>query len=190
MRDNHQHVEQAKSYGGNHKEIHRGGDTRMILEEGPPTLCRSASALGAVFPDRDRRGLQPQFNQFVTDARTAPSRVDAPSPPHQLNQRGLLSGSPTARPRLPAPEPLEPGSLPTENGLGLEEAQRGTPVWSPSFQDHPRLPVFALQSGLVRRSIEHRDLAPEGEVLQGELVLGTEPGKKVAQERRDNREHG
>jgi hypothetical protein len=31
---------------------------------------------------------------------------------------------------------------------------------------------------------------PEGQVLQGQLVLGTEPRQRVAQERRDNREHG
>jgi hypothetical protein len=37
---------------------------------------------------------------------------------------------------------------------------------------------------------EDRKLVPQGQDLQGELVLGAEPGQKVAQERRDNCEHG
>ena len=82
------------------------------------------------------------------------------------------------------------GSLPVDDRLGLEDHQRGTPVWPPSFQDHPEQPVCPLQSGLRRLPIEHRDLVPEGEILQGELLLGTEPGQRVAQEHRDNREHG
>jgi hypothetical protein len=65
-------------------------------------------------------------------------------------------------PGLPSPEHPEPGSLPTNDGLGLKKYQRGTPVWPPSFQDHPEQPVFALQSGLVRLPLEHRDLVPEG----------------------------
>jgi hypothetical protein len=41
----------------------------------------------------------------------------------------------------------------------------------------------------VGLSFEDRKLVPQGQDLQGELVLGTEPGQKVAQERRYNREH-
>jgi DNA polymerase-4 len=39
-------------------------------------------------------------------------------------------------------------------------------------------------------TIRARKLCPKLIVLQGELVLGTEPRRQVAQERRDNREHG
>jgi hypothetical protein len=42
----------------------------------------------------------------------------------------------------------------------------------------------------VDLAFEDRKLVPQGQDLQGELVLGTEPGQKVAQERGDNREHG
>ena len=37
---------------------------------------------------------------------------------------------------------------------------------------------------------EDRDLVPQGQDLQSKLVLGTEPGQRVAQERGDNCEHG
>jgi hypothetical protein len=40
----------------------------------------------------------------------------------------------------------------------------------------------------VGRSFEDRKLVPQGQDLQGELVLGMEPGQKLAQERGDNRE--
>src|SRR5882724_2067270 len=38
VRDHDQDVEQAASHGRNHKEIHRGNATRMVLQKGPPTL--------------------------------------------------------------------------------------------------------------------------------------------------------
>jgi hypothetical protein len=50
--------------------------------------------------------------------------------------------------------------------------------------------TFALQSGLVRQSVEHRDLVPEGQILQGQFVFRTKAGQQVPQKRRDNREHG
>jgi len=75
-----------------------------------------------------------------------------------MDQGGILSRSSTALPGLPSPEHPEPVSLPTDDGLGLEDDQRNTPVWPPSLQDHPD---FALQSGLVRPPMKHRDLVPK-----------------------------
>jgi hypothetical protein len=47
-----------------------------------------------------------------------------------------------------------------------------------------------LLRGFMGLPFKDRKLVPQGQDLQGELVLGAEPGQKVAQERRDNCEHG
>jgi hypothetical protein len=41
----------------------------------------------------------------------------------------------------------------------------------------------------AKRSFEQRDLVPEGQILQDEIVFRTKAGQQVAQESRDNREH-
>ena len=63
------------------------------------------------------------------------SRIDGPHPANQLNQLGILSGASTGMPELTSPQHPEPDSLPADNGLGLKNHQRGTPVWPPSFQN-------------------------------------------------------
>lgn len=61
---------------------------------------------------------------------------------------------------------------------------------SGSLPELVMMQTFALQSGLVRQSVEHRDLVPEGQILQGQFVFRTKAGQQVPQKRRDNREHG
>jgi hypothetical protein len=41
----------------------------------------------------------------------------------------------------------------------------------------------------MRLAFEDDELVPQGQNLQGQLVLGTEPRQRVAPEHRDNRKH-
>ena len=88
------------------------------------------------------------------------------------------------------PEDPEPGSLPTNDGLGLEDHQSRFPTGPASPQQDPDKSIRRTKLGFVGLAFEDRDLVAEGQDLQGEFVLRAEPGKRIAPERRDHREHG
>ena len=190
MCDRDQDVKQAKGDRRDHKEIHRRHGPRVVLEKGPPALGWSAPGLEAMLPDGCRRGLQAEFGQFIANAWTAPRGIGLPHPPDELNQLLVLSRPPHAMPRLPAPEDAEPGSLPTDDGLGLEDHQSTFPMGAASLQHDPHQSIRKVELGLVGLARQDRDLVPEGQDLQGEFVLGTEPGQRVAQEHDDDVKQG
>jgi len=50
--------------------------------------------------------------------------------------------------------------------------------------------VLPLESRLVPLTLEHGELVPQSYILQANLVMGSEPGQKVAQERQSDRQYG
>jgi hypothetical protein len=131
----------------------------------------------------DGRGSSPRVEPWVIDwlcLRQPAGGIDRPHLPNELDQLTVLASSPRPMPGLPAPEGSEPRSLPADDGLRSEDDQGGTPVGPSSFLEHPEQAVVSPQSGLVHLPMEHRNLLPEGETLQGEIMLGTEPAHQVA----------
>ena len=94
----------------------------------------------------------------------------------------VLSRSPTPVPGLPAPEQAESGSLPADESLGLENHQRSSPMRPDFHEQQPEVTVRPMKLRPGRPAFEDGDLVSEGEILQGEIMLGTEPAQQVAQE--------
>src|ERR1035438_7955028 len=187
MPDDHQHIKQAEGRPRDHKEIHRCDGTRVVLEKGPPALGAVAPGLGPVLLYRGCRGVQSEFGQFIPNPWAAPRWIDRPHSTDELNQFPVLSRSPNSTARLPSPKEPEPGPLPADDRLGAEDHQSTSPTGPQSLQSDPDQSIARAELGFVDLAFEDRKLVPQGQDLQGELVLGTEPGQKVAQERGDNR---
>ena len=79
-------------------------------------------------------------------------------------------------PGLPSPEDPEPGPLPTDDSLGLEDHQSTFPMGAESLQQDPDQSIPKVELGLVGLAFEDRDLVPEGQDLQGEFMFRAEPG--------------
>jgi len=76
-----------------------------------------------------------------------------------------------------------------DDRLGLENHQRCFPPWQGFPQHYPETAIRSAELRPWRLPFEDHDLVPQGQNLQGELVLGMEQGQRVAQERESKSEH-
>ena len=95
----------------------------MIAEERLPALRGRSPAPRHIFGDRRLANVDPKFEQFAMDPRSAPQWIGQAHIADQLAdfQRHPRSAAATAR--LPSPKQAKAGAMPTNDGLWLHDRQ-------------------------------------------------------------------
>ena len=119
---------------------------------------------------RDRRlaDLDPELEQLTVDPRGTPEWVGLRHLADEITD--VRGNRPPTRPpgsALPSPVQTEPSPVPSDDGLGLDEGQRLSPVGPDSGQNDPQGSVSVRQAGSFRVPLEDIELMAECEVLQG-----------------------
>ena len=110
----------------------------MIVEERPPGLGRRLAMSHHVLGDGGLGDLDAEFQQLAVNARRAPERVIAAHHPDQIPNL-LRHPGPTglAAADFPPPEQAEALTMPSDNGVRLDDHQRGFPVGPHESQPYP-----------------------------------------------------
>src|SRR5437660_1385629 len=104
----------------------------------------------------------------AVDAGCTPTRILAA---HSADEMSDLAGnrgsSCLAKSDFPSPEETKALAMPGNDGLGLNDSQRGAPVAPDGEQPDPQQTVQRSQPGpLSHGTLQHADLVPQGQVLQ------------------------
>lgn len=190
MRQHQEDVKNSKRGRGNGKEIDGHEFFGMVLEEGFPGLrAGRAAVFGTIFADSGIGDVDVELGQFGLNPSAAPSGIGLPHPLNQRNEFTIDGGS-SADPGFPAPEEAKANTMPTNDGLGLEEEQDVSPVWPKAHQTNPKQPVSGAEFRFARLSYEHGELMSERQIFKHEPGTGLEAGEEGAQKRENEIEHG
>jgi hypothetical protein len=86
-------------------------------------------------------------------------------------------------PREPRPVQLEPGAMPADDGLWLDEDQRTFPFRPEPSQYHPEQSIRRSETGLRVPLLQGSELLPQGQVFQEQIATRTNgPGSQFEQE--------
>jgi len=139
--DNEKTVEHAKCHGWHREEVHRGDSLAMVRQERHPFFCRLR--IPGRFPHPVQhssfRDFEAEHLEFAMNARRTPSRILRDHAEYHLPQFFACGPSSHAgpAPRDPLPVQLEPCSMPTDNGFGLNNENRPLPARPDSAQEAP-----------------------------------------------------
>src|ERR1700758_5831601 len=122
----------------------------MGLQEGAPSLRRRFAAAHHIFAETALPDVDAEFEQFAVDAGCTPTGI---LPAHLADQISDLArndrSSRLAVPHLPGPEQTKAGTMPGNDGLGLNDSQRAAPVAPQAGQTDPQQAVPGGQFGAL-----------------------------------------
>jgi hypothetical protein len=129
-----------------------------------------------------------EFEQFAVNPRCAPKWVGLGHLADEIADvyRHLRSSGPS-RSALPFPVQPEPSSVPSDDGFGLDQCQRLSPIGPVSQQENPEDSVPIGQARPFRVSFQDIELMTERKVFQGQCASGLQRGEQRAEE---NENHG
>jgi len=136
----------------------------MIDKEGLPPLGGWAPGLRHVLRNRSLPDIDAELEQLAVDARRTPKRICNAHLANEVADFSWDTRSPAPRSRFPAPIGPEPGAMPAEHGLRLDDLQGLENVGSQRVHAHEHQPVNAGQGQTARGlAAEHIQLVAEHE---------------------------
>ena len=197
VRQDDENVEYPKGEGGNGEEVDRNHAAEVIAKEGLPVLGRRAtSAMGHVFRDGSLSEGDPELEQLAVNPGSAPQRIGATHLADQIDGvRGDRRSADSARPASPPPEEAETCSLPSDDGVRLEDPERPFPSIPSVGEPDPEGAVRGPQARSVGAAAQDEQLVAQGQVFQeqvptrfqrrgGEAEDQNEPTNHVAEDSR------
>ncbi len=128
---------------GDREEVARPAVGDVVAQERRPRLpARARRAVAAQLGlARALRHADAQLAQCAAAPRGTPARVLGRQPPDQGD--GLRREGRAVRPRVRSPPPArpEPGAVPAQQGLGLDEEQGRAPGADPAGEEHQERPI-------------------------------------------------
>jgi len=171
----HEDEQDLERHRGHREEVDRDQAPEVVVEKRAPGLRRSRSLAHHVLRHRSLGDLNAQLLQFPVNPRRAPEGVGARHPPDQRSDlRGDGRAALTISPALPGPIPREPGAMPPDNGLGLDQGEGFSPAAPHSAQKDPEQPVGDSQAWTRRGALEDSELVTQREVLEHQGAAGPE----------------
>src|ERR1700723_2875094 len=119
-----QSIEQAKRDCRHDEHIHRSDPVSVVAEERPPALGRRVSSPDHVLGHAGLSDIDAELEEFSMDPRRSPQRIGNAHLADKLAYLRRYSWSATTGPRLPPPVRSEPGAVPFNHGLRLNNRQR------------------------------------------------------------------
>jgi len=168
MGQQQKHIENLETNGRHGKEVDGDQLLGMILQEGAPSLRRRFAGAHHVFAHAALRDSDSKLEQLPVDAGCAPTRILAAHSADEISDlAGNCRSSRLAKSDFPGPEETKALAMPGNDGLGLNDSQRGAPVAPHARHPDPEEAVYRSQPGTFSRgTLRHADLLPQGEVLQ------------------------
>jgi len=126
VRQDDENVEYPKGDGGNGEEVDRTHAAEVIAKEGLPVLGRrAASARDHVVGDGSLSEADPELEQLAMNPGSTPQRIGVTHLADQIDGvRGDRRSADSARPASPPPEDAETCSMPSDEGVRLEDSER------------------------------------------------------------------
>src|SRR5215471_15675341 len=137
--DHEEAVQYPEGRGGHGEKIHGGDSLTMVLEKGEPALARvrRRGPLRQVAGDRGLGDFESQLQELAVDPGSAPGRILRRHRPDEIAKLGSDGRSTGAAARKETPIPTEPGVMPTDNGLRLQDYQHARPFGPPTSEAQP-----------------------------------------------------
>ena len=168
MGQHQKHVEHLEAKGGHREEVDGDQLLGMILQKGAPGLRRRFAAAHHVFADAALPDVDAEFEQFPVDAGCTPTGILPTHPADQISD--LVRNNRSSRlavPHLPGPEQTKAGTMPGNDGLGLNDSQRGAPVTPEVGQTDPQQTAPGGQfRALSCGPLQDADLVAQRQVLE------------------------
>jgi hypothetical protein len=122
VRHKDEHEEHAAGQRRDGEEIHRDEGGEVVGEEGPRRLGRWTRPLHQQSRPGALGDLNPQLPELAVDARGAPQRIGACHVGEESGDVRIERGPTRAvASRALSPPPTQPGAMPSDDGLGLDE---------------------------------------------------------------------
>ena len=155
----------------------------MVADEGAPGLGWWTGLLDHVLSDGAFGQLVAELEQFAVDARRAPERVLSRQLANQSPHLSFHEPSPPASRPTPAP-PVQPPAqaVPADDCVRLDDKQMATPLVADPAEQDPERAIGGSEARSTGRTLQDRDLVPQGEVLEGQLLSGAQARDAGAQE--------
>ena len=109
------------------------------------------------------------------DARGAPQLIGSGHVGDESGDLRIERESPRAvASRALSPPPTQPGAMPSDDGLGLDEDQCRPPPTPGGRQQHPKHAVTGAEVRPLHASLQGSQLVAEGKILEDHVVVATE----------------
>src|SRR4051794_4313186 len=178
MRQYQEHVEDLKPDGRHRKEVDRHHILHMVIEERLPGLRWRSPSAHHVFTRAGFADVDPEFQQFTMNLRSAPERIfaahGADEFPHFF--RNLLPSRP-ATPYLPCPEQPESLAMPSDDRRCLHDERSGFPVIPHNGEPDPQEPICWCQFGTLHGALQDSDLMAQSKNLQLKRSTASKRGR-------------
>ena len=166
----------------------------MISEERQPSLHRIGISRGSPDPSRDSpfREIESQFKQFTVNAWCSPGRILG----NHTEDQGAdlfadtLSSSYPSDSGHPCPIQTKPRPMPVHDGARSDQNERLPPPGPERSQRNPEPLVQGSQSTARLLRVQSQQLPTESQVLEDEVLPGTENADQSAEEMSERHDHG
>src|SRR5438128_4022502 len=175
VHEHDEHEEDAQARGGNREEVEGDQISDMVGEECPPRLRRLGPPLRHQPGDGTLGHVDTELQELAMDSWGAPEGVRGGHAGDQSLDLGMDGRATSGRAaRELAPVFAEAAPLPPQDGIGGDDYEGLPPPGPDSSQPDPEDAIRRAQLGSGRRSFVHRQLLPQGKVLDRELAVAAE----------------
>src|SRR6267143_2129594 len=180
----------AQARGGNGEEIDRDEVPDVIGQERAPRLRRRGAAFREQAGDGALSDVDAELEELTMDSRGAPEGIGGG---HSCDKGGELGVDGRATPGGPAgelgPVLAEAPPRPSQDGGGGNDHEGVPPPGPDRGQPDPEEPISRAEFRPGHRSLVHGELLPQGEVLEGELVVAAAEEREEPKEVEQDADH-
>ena len=192
--DDEKAVQNSKRERWDGEEIHCSNGLAMVSEERQPSLHGIWISRSSPDPSRDTpfRELETQLDKFAVNARCSPGRILGN---HTKDQGAnlfadTLPSSYLADSGDPRPIQTKPGAMPVHDGSRSDQDERLGPPGPARSQRNPEQLVQGSQSTARLLRVQSQQLPTESQVLEDEVLPGTESADRPTEEMSKRHNHG
>mgnify|MGYP001817640798 CR=1 FL=1 len=170
---NDENEEDPECHRGHREEIDGDQVPSVVAEERSPTLRWRLSVTDHVLGDGGLRDIDPKLEQFPVYPRCTPAWFGLRHPSDELTDvRGNGWSTLSVPTAFPSPILPEAFSVPSDNGLGLDDREYLGPIRPDPGQENPKESVALFQMRTFDRTLQDSVLLPQCEILEGKLSVG------------------